>query len=204
MNTGTFHQAIHALTLIHQQGLGSDELNTLYDGYLTDLALGVRKGVLPPRAEFRQFIGLPPAELITEIDFSMTLHSMIAAGQYDWMNDHITADRFLVAGSGKKRCRNKLFHFAYDISSDNAVAAMEKEEFKPGDHVHGLAFGATFPDEQRKHSIACLGSFGRVGGDRRVLCLGKGVVGRTLFLRRWGDGWDRFWCLLGVQDVSDV
>jgi hypothetical protein len=52
------------------------------------------------------------------------------------------------------------------MSSEDAVAAMKKEKFTPGTHVHGLAFGAAFPEEQRKYQIACLGSFARVRGSR--------------------------------------
>jgi hypothetical protein len=75
---------------------------------------------------------------------------MVTAGNYDWKNDAITADRFPVKGSGKKKFRNKLFHFGRYASSEDAVAAMKKENFTPGVHVHGLAFGATFPEEHAK------------------------------------------------------
>jgi hypothetical protein len=83
---------------------------------------------------------------------------MIAAGKYDWVNPNITADKFPFQGTAKKTFCTKLFAFDHSISSEDAVAATRKENFTPPNHVHGLAFGATFPDEQRNYSIPCLGS----------------------------------------------
>lgn len=146
--------------------------------------------------------GRPPS-LFTDIDFGQTLEAMIAAGKYDWVNDYITAKIFPVEGSNKKKFRNRLFHFDSNIiSSDDAVAAMEKEKFTPGTHVHGLAFGATFPDEQRKYPIACLGSSSQVDFPRDVVCLDRDGDGRGLNLYRWDGGWVDSWRFLGVQEVS--
>lgn len=143
-----------------------------------------------------------PVELITEINFSMSLEQMVAAGNYDRKDNAITAERFPVEGAGTKRFRNKLFHFGRSISSEVAVAAMQKEKFTPGSHVHGLAFGAAFPDVQRKCSIACLGSSAQVDGRRSIVCLLRRDAGRSLFLGGWESGWHGRWRLLGVREIS--
>ncbi len=141
-------------------------------------------------------------ERVITVDYSLSLQAMIAAGKYDWVNDDIMAERFPIVGTGRKTFRTKLFDFGRNVSSEDSVAAMKAENFMPGDHVHGLAYGAAFPEEQRKHPIACLGSSARVAGDRDVVCLYGGDARRSLDLRDWDDGWNDEWRFLGVQEVS--
>jgi len=201
MSTGTFNQAINALTLIDRQGLDTEQLNTLCGGYFADLALSAKEGRLPPRDDFRQLLGLPPVEPIIEIDFGMTLDAMKAAGHYDGINDAITADHFPIEGTGKRKFRNKLFQSRRSILSHEAIALMEKENFVPATHVHGLAYAAAFPEEQCKNPIACLGTSAQVEGDRRVVSLGGHGVERYLGLQDWQRPWHGHWRLLGVQEV---
>jgi hypothetical protein len=132
------------------------------------------------------------------------LQAMIAAGKYDWADPEITAEKFPVEGEGSKKLRTKLFHFGLNISSEDAVAAMKKDNFTPGDHVLALAYGAAFPEEQRKYPIACLGSTAQVRGRRNVVCLHWRGAGRDLRLSYWGDDWGGYWRFLGVQEVSDT
>jgi hypothetical protein len=140
------------------------------------------------------------ADLTVEVDYRKSLSDMIAAGNYDWVNPNITLGNFPVEGTGKKAFHTKLFQFDRYISSDDAVAAMKKENFTPANHVHGLAFGAAFPDEQRKYPIACLGSSALVDGVRGVACLDRyGNEGR-LFLGDWDGGCGNRWRFPGVQE----
>lgn len=202
MSTATFHQATHTLTIIGQQEPTNEQLRVLHDGYLSDLVLGIKEGTMPPRDDFRKLLGLPPVELITEIDFGQTLEHMIAAGKYDWQSEYVTANKLPVGGRGKKTFRNKLFYFGHDISSGGAVAVIEKQKFVPATHVHGLAFGATFPDEQRKYPIIFLGSSAQVNGDRNVVGLSRNDNGRNLSLYGWDGDWHDHYRFLGVQEVS--
>ena len=139
---------------------------------------------------------------VIAVDYGMSLQAMIAVGKYDWVDPYITAENFTVVGTGTKRFRTKVFDFGRRISSEDAVAAMKAENFTPGGHIHGLAFGAAFPDEQCEHSIACLGSFTRLHGPREVVSLGRNGGGRYLDLDRWDDRWYDNWRFLGVQEVS--
>jgi hypothetical protein len=142
------------------------------------------------------------ADPVIAVDFGRPLAAMIAAGSYDWVNPDITAERFPVDGTGKKMFRTKLFHFDRYISSEEVVAAIKDENFTPGNHVHGFAFGAAFPEQQRKHPIACLGSSAQVLGGRVVVYLDRVGDKRGLRLSNWNDGWNDGWRVLGVQDVS--
>lgn len=127
---------------------------------------------------------------------------MIAAGEYDWVHPSIPAKRFPAEGEGSKQYRIKIFNFGHDISSKDAVVAMKKEGFVPANHVEGLAFGASFPKEQLKYPIACLGSSAQVVGARGVLCLDRGDGERGLRLDDWHGHWGGRWRFLGVREVS--
>jgi hypothetical protein len=204
MSTGTFSQATRALKLIGQQELNAEQLEILVEGYLTDLVVSIKKGDIPPRDTFRKLIGLPLAEFITAIDLNMTLEAMIEAGKYVSVNDFITADRFPIKENRAKCLRNKLFHLSRKVSSGDVAVAMKTANFIPADHVHGLAFGAKFPEEQCKYPIACLGSSARVDEDRYIVCLDKYRTGRCLQLYDCGGDWDEDFRFLGVQEISDA
>jgi hypothetical protein len=143
-------------------------------------------------------------DLTITVDYDKSLPDMIAAGKYDWVNPDITARKFPIKGTGNKKFRTRLFDFGRNTSSEAAVAAMKKEKFTPGGHVHGLAYGATFPEVQRKYPILCLGSSAQVSGYRYVVCLFRRGAKRHLDLRSWGGGWRGGWRFLGVQEVSDT
>ncbi len=197
-------QTISLLTRIQGKGVPAGTLEAHFSaGLISDLFEVGDPGAID-RDAFRKLLGLSPLEMLTEIDFGQPLEAMIAAGKYDWTNSEITAARFPVECTGKKKFRNKLFHFNRNISSQDVVTTMKKEKFTPGGHVHGLAFGATFPDEQRKYPIACLGSSARVFGGRGVVCLDRDDAERSLRLRRWDGGWHGLWRFLGVQEVSEA
>jgi hypothetical protein len=140
---------------------------------------------------------------VIAVDYGMPLCDMIAAGKYDWVSPDITPEKFPVEGSGTKTFGATLFHFVQPISSEGAVAAMTAENFTPATHVHGLAFGAAFPDEQRKHSIVCLGSSALVLGLRLVVCLYGGRAGRHLNLGGWSGDWYNDYRFLAIREVSD-
>ena len=142
------------------------------------------------------------ADRVITIDYGRSLQELIAAGNYYWADAQITAHKFPVSGVGTKTLRVKLFHFGRDISSDDAVAAMKEGGFEPATHVHGLAFGAAFPDEQRKYPIACLGSSAWLVSCRCVMCLDRDAAERVLCLESCGGEWSGRWRFLGIQEVS--
>lgn len=142
------------------------------------------------------------------VDYGMSLEQMIAAGNYDWKNDDITAKRFPIVGTGRVEFEDTIFHFDRDISSEDAVkeiaAADPKNPWQPGKIENILAYGAKNPEEQRKFPIVGLGSVGEVGGRRYVPYLGRSGSGRGLDLNWWGDCWVADYRFLGVRKkVSD-
>jgi hypothetical protein len=137
------------------------------------------------------------------VDYDMTLEQMIAAGNYDWKNDDITAKWFPIVGKGKVEFEDTIFHFDHDISSEDAVkeilAADTKNPWEPGRIENILAYGAKNPEEQRKFPIVGLGSVGEVGGLRYVPCLSRYDSRRRLDLRWWVDAGGARCRFLGVR-----
>ena len=140
------------------------------------------------------------------VDYSQLLEHMIITGRYDWTNDDITAKRFPTVGEGTIEFEARYFHFNRNISSENAVKEIERADkdnpWVPARNEHILAFGETFPDEQRKFPIVGLGSVAKVRGHRYVLGLGRNDSDRGLYLLWWYDDWYPNCRFLAVRKVS--
>lgn len=149
---------------------------------------------------------------ILRVDFNLTLEEMIIAGCYgpngDNCNKDITPERFPISGSGIEEFEFKLFGEGFEngISSERVIKIIKDDDkvnpWEPAKTEHTLAFGAQFPEEQRKHPIIGLGSVARVHGDRRVLCLDRDGSERHLGLRWFGNGWRAYGRFLAVRKVS--
>lgn len=199
MSLATFKQGTHTLTQIGQQNPDAEHLATLHDGYLTDLVQAIVEGSAPPRDDFRKFLGLTPVELRILVGYDLTLPKMIAAGHYDWVNSDITSERFPLSGKGKRNLVAEVIHLNRFISSEGAMAELDKMGLRPGKIEELLAFGATFPELQRKFSIVALGSSWTVGGRRSVAYLYGHFSRRRLDLGWWGDGWRGFYRFLAFR-----
>jgi hypothetical protein len=156
----------------------------LGDGIMSDIAEAMVAETLPSRDEFRKVLGLGPIALKIVIDYSMTLADMIEAGRYDWKSDNITEKHFPHSEMGKVRWQRdvQLIHFNRIISSDDVEKELDKMGLRPGMIEELLAFGATFPETQRKFPVVALGSVAETDGGRLVTGLGMGGSGRRLYL----------------------
>ncbi|MBI5003768.1 hypothetical protein HZC00_01605 [Candidatus Kaiserbacteria bacterium] len=145
---------------------------------------------------------MSPVDTITA-DYDQPLTDMIAAGHYDWKNDDITAERFLVTGQGTVQLEWKLDHFDRKVSSEQAVRAIERDGWQPAKIEHLLAFGAKYPDEQCRYPIIGLGAPAQVFGYRGVPSLRGRVLSRHLSLRWWDVDWFCFCRFLSVRPIKD-
>jgi hypothetical protein len=124
------------------------------------------------------------------VDCSQTLEQMIAAGNYDWVNSDITSEAFPVKGKGVVQIPDaKPVHFGRKMSSDAAIAELDKMGLRPATHTELLAFGAKYPELQRQFPIVALGSSAQVHGYRSVVCLWSSGRERGLRLCWFGSGW---------------
>jgi len=204
MSTATLDQAKHILTLLSQKGVTKESLTTLVEaGHLADL-LEAQK--LPDREEFRKLLGLDLLQLRLTVDYSMSLKQMIGVSQYDSVDENITPERFPIVGADVVRFEARLFNFGRRISSEAAdeeiKTADKKDPWESAKIEHLLAFGAAYPDVQRKFPVVALGSSCEIHGDRLVPGLwGRGSE-RRLSLDWWVGGWRDGCRFLAVRKVS--
>lgn len=124
------------------------------------------------------------------IDYVQSLQDMIAAGKYDYANEHITAENFPVKGEGAVNAEVVLVHFDRPIESDDAVKELAQLGLEPAKLEHLLAFGAKFSKIQREFPIVGLGSsWVRPRGSRHVPCLREDSRMRSLDLYYWDAAW---------------
>lgn len=134
------------------------------------------------------------------VDYTKSLADMIAAGRYDRQNDNITAKHFLVSGSGQVTVGLELVHFGKDMSTEDVLVELDKRNLRPATLPELLAFGAKYPDEQRKYPIIALGSvWSDWSGGRSVVCLAGRAGGRGLNLRYSDRGWNDQCCFLAAS-----
>lgn len=88
-----------------------------------------------------------------EIDPKENPKELILKGNYDWQNDDIN-DKF----SFNKEYRVTAKIFDYEGNTDEAIQTMRSEGFQPATAFELLAFGATYPEVQRKFPIMALGT----------------------------------------------
>ena len=134
------------------------------------------------------------------VDYSMTLAEMIATGHYDWVNSDITAERFPIKRNGKVETAVELIHFNRVISSGDAEKELDKMGLRPARIEELLAFGATFPEIQRKFPIIALGAVAEIDGNRHVVYLHRDDSERDLRLY-WHDfDWSEACRFLAVRN----
>lgn len=177
--TLSVHQEHELLMKLEDAGLGKEEAQLIIDSKDNELA---RKLI--------DLVKVRPTFNIV-VDYNRSLTQMIKAGNYDWINDNITSKNFPLKGKGKHELTAVLFHFDRYIESDDAIAEMDKQGYRPATIEELLAFGEKYPELQKEFPIIALDSVWRVSrGDRRVPYLGWDGLRRCLGLRwfdsRWG------------------
>lgn len=124
------------------------------------------------------------------VDYNRSLADMIKAGKYDRVNSDINSKHFPLKGKGKHELNATLFHFDRYIESDDAIAEMDKQGYRPGKVEELLALGEKYPDLQKEFPIVALGSVWRDPyGYRDVPCLSWYGSERDLYLSWFDDRW---------------
>ncbi len=106
------------------------------------------------------------------VDYSQSLADMIKAGKYDWTNSEMTEKKFPLKGDGVVERTLMLCHFDRMMTSEQVIEANQVGGVEPATIEDLLAFGAMYPEAQRKYPIIALGSSALVRGGRFVPCLG--------------------------------
>lgn len=140
------------------------------------------------------------------IDYGITLQAMIAAGRYDWTNSDVIAEHFpSPKAAGKVDADLQLAHFNRITGSHEALRRLDRRGYRASTIEELLAFGATYPEEQLKHSIVALGAFWqRLFSNHHVAYLCKRDPGRRcLDLEEFEGGWAESCRFLGIRKERD-
>lgn len=141
-------------------------------------------------------------KFVIDIPSNLTIVQMVEFGKYNWVNNLIAKrlqlDQTLV---GKWEC--ELLNPTGDSSSEQVSMLCSQDGWQSARIDHTLMFGATYPNEQRKHSVAGLGSCCQDMFDNRVvLVLNSSRRYRDLDLHSWYGEWGSHYRFLRVRRLG--
>ncbi|MFC1623604.1 hypothetical protein ACFL05_00595 [Patescibacteria group bacterium] len=147
----------------------------------------------------------PPKNYITHtftilVDETKTVEELVKEGKFDWSNDDIISKNFpQPEGGAKSEKEIALFHFNKTMTSDDVIAEMDKDGYRPATIWELLGLGIIQPDLQREFPIIALGSVCVLLGGRRVAGLYRHAGERPLDLGWFVDSWSDFCRFAGVR-----
>lgn len=144
-----------------------------------------------------------PENTITVLP-ALTFSDRIALGKYDWKNSDIADSLFPHSPTTIGEWEYDLYHPNCSISSEDAKSSAEVDGWHDAEAEHLLAFGAAFPDVQRKFPVIALGSVCEVDGFRYVPALWNDYGKRYLGLNRWVGKWGSDYRFLRVRKVKPL
>lgn len=122
------------------------------------------------------------------VDYGLPLVAAIGLGRYDWADRRITEEHFPVFQRGTKEIIVEHVSFGCNFSSEDVVKELRRRLLRRATLAELLAYGAAYPEEQRRGPLIALGSVAEVIG-RSVPGLYADRSGRVLGLGYWRDGW---------------
>jgi hypothetical protein len=164
-------------------------------GYSEDEILRVAAaqgdGLLEKFADVMAEAARKPRDLFpVAVNYDLSVEEAIAAGDYQAVHAEITSKNFPSTRSGQVALDVVLVRFEHRMRSEDVISELDKEGLRAAELPEFLAFGAKYPDVQRKFSVAGLGSVWQDRkGYRNVPCLYEASEGRYLDLHWWDDGW---------------
>ena len=164
-------------------------------GYSEDEILRVAAaqgdGLLEKFADVMAEAARKPHDLFpVTVNYDLSVEAAIEAGNFQAVHADISSKNFPSQRSGQANLELVLVRFEHRMRSEDVILELEIEGLRAAALPEFLAFGAKYPDIQRKFSIAGLGSvWPDRKGYRNVPCLYEASEGRYLDLHWWDDGW---------------
>lgn len=202
MNQGLGHQLEMAFA---RNGWTKPFVNKATEGNFLRGVLDVLEGrahIVPIEMEVKP-LAQAACNTITVLP-NLSLAERTNAGSYGWVNSDITEKCFPHDPTTIGEWEWELVGYDRNISSEVAKAALEVDGWVVAKWEHELAFGAAFPEAQRKNPIIALGSVCSVLGLRCVLALWRDGGGRGVGLNGWGADWRPGFRFLRVRKVSTL
>jgi hypothetical protein len=125
-----------------------------------------------------------------EVNYDLPLAEAVDAGRYAGVHGEITPQNFPPSRHGQAKLEIVLTRYEQRMTSEQVLSEMSRAGLRPAELPEFLAFGAQFPDMQRRFSIIGLGSVWQDRkGYKNVPCLYEASEARYLDLHWWNDGW---------------
>ena len=128
------------------------------------------------------------------VDYRKTVHEMIEAGRYDHV--YLRPGDFPIKGDGVRDAICELFHVEAIMDAESIVGAMRARGLRPAQFEELLAFGASYPDEQRGRFIGALGSIN--SAQQNPMLVGSERFRNLQVIGRECD-WSQYGHLLGTR-----
>ena len=190
MSDVTQKQAKQTLSILDQSGLDREGTDVLHK-YLPILAKAIKEGVAPSTERFHELVGFGSLEYRISCNHNI-IADMVAEAKCDYSNPDITDENFSVESWDGERVVEPI-HFGEVLSSDDVEKKLDKMGLRPATITELLAFGAMYPEVQRKFPIIALGSVTSLAGDRYVAYL-DGRGSRRYLDLSWRDKYWREFC----------
>lgn len=128
--------------------------------------------------------------LVTEYN-KKRVEKLIQAGEYDSVDPRITSRVFPPRewAGAEEMSWVVLFYSNREVTTEEAIREMDRFGFLPSDHPEFLAFGAKYPNVQRRVPIVALRAICSSEGERFALWLGALQGARRLLLRKCETPW---------------
>jgi hypothetical protein len=149
------------------------------DGLLDKFAEAIADATRQPREMFP-----------LSVNYDLSVEDSVEAGEYQAVNASITSENFPSTRKGQAELEIILVRYDLRMTSESVLSELNKEGLRAAELPEFLAFGAKYPEVQRRFSIVGLGSECKDRrGYRSVPCLYEASEGRYLDLHWWDDGW---------------
>ena len=148
---------------------------------------------------------LDPGARRFSVDYRKSPRQMIAEGRYNRTNSELLPSSFSVEGQGVVEFESRYFWFEQKYLSEEARGVVEQAErthpWMPAKLEHTLAYGAKYPDKQKKCPIVGLGSVIEIGGSLYVSYLTSLGEERCFYLFPFDGFWSEKCAVLGVRKL---
>ncbi len=133
------------------------------------------------------------------INYDLSVESLVINGKYDWKDDNITNENFPTARKGEVDLVLELVHFNEVLTSEEVLEVLDEMGYRPAELYELLAVGAQYPEEQKKNPIVALSSDGQRLASECHPYLWIGVRGRELRCHWFGSKWGEDFRFLAVS-----
>lgn len=166
-----------------------------------------RKIALPTREEFTKLFdpnaspALPGPEdaFPLVVDYGREFEAMVRAGHYDFVDERFHPENFLYARGSREYIIARAVPFEGIVFSEGVIYSLLRRKLAPATLPELLAFGASRPDEQRRHAVIALGT---IFDNTLVPYLGGGPGNRDLGLEHFHGGWLGEACLFLAVSIT--